>query len=150
MSGKFNEIHGQVYFYNKLDFNPNDMLVYKTDPKMYLTTAYMDGLISSLTIYTGLKVCKNLYLLSVGLPWYPAYTLGYSLIVFIQCRYLMAEYLRQVFFIDEIRIVSESKIKVTTLINKSWNLLALTRLKIFDTTIAKEYEFDIKNCTFSD
>ena len=114
-------------------------MIYKTDPQIYKATAFMDAGLSGLVGYAAYKVVRNLILLANGMPWFPMYTMGWTVLGLLQSRYLMDEYLRQVFFVDEISIVGVDmdKLKVTTLLKGSFNVFAFARMNFFDRNISR-------------
>lgn len=82
-STKLKEVHGGVYYYNqRRNFHENG-IIYKTNREVYETAENVDTLISGIAGYCMYKVGKNMYCLSMGLPWYPAWTAGWALLSYV-------------------------------------------------------------------
>jgi hypothetical protein len=54
--------------------------------------------------------------------------------------------------VDEIQIVGPNmdKVRVTTMLNGSFNLFAFARMNFFERNIAREYVFEMKDCGLSE
>ena len=83
--------------------------------------------------------------------WTGMWAASWSIIGFIQLKYLMAAYLSQVFLIDEIELLKNLKqIRIRTMVYNSINIFTLARFNLVDkNTVQKEYVFDIKDCDLS-
>ena len=116
----------------------------------------VDTMVSGFTVISFFKASQNAYFLAMGTAVSPLWTgmwaTSWSIIGFIQLKYLMAAYLSQVFLIDEIELLKNLKqIRIRTMVYNSINIFTLARFNLVDkNTVQKEYVFDIKDCDVSE
>lgn len=104
------EVFDNTYFVN--DKLPHQGLIYATNRDVYQTAEHVDTVMSVFTLYAASKVAQSAYLLAMGQPWFPFWTLGYSLLTWTSSKYLMSAYLNNLYLIDRIYLNSEDEIKV--------------------------------------
>ena len=85
------------------------MTIYKTNRQVYQTADIVDSMFSGFALFCICKGAQNLYHIAAGTAASALYSglwaTGWSVIGFVQFRYLFGAYLQQVFLIDEIQLL---------------------------------------------
>ena len=113
------------------------MTIYKTNRQVYQIADIVDSIFSGFSLFCIFKGSQNLYHIAMGTAASPLFSglfaTGWSLLGFVQFRYLFGAYLQQVFLIDEVQLLKNlQQIRIRTMVYNTINLFALTRLNLLD------------------
>ncbi|TNV81271.1 hypothetical protein FGO68_gene2068 [Halteria grandinella] len=122
------------YFYSKgLKFpkETDSVKVFQMNHEIYNTSNMVDTMVGGLLVFSSYKVAKQLYILTLGAGWAGVSLTSagvWSLLIAAQLNYLMQTYLRQVFLVSEIELLSNlEEIRIKTVLQQRMSFSSLVK-----------------------